>query len=161
MNFARPLARAVIAIAACALAACQEQASAPVPSEASPDAKPGISVSGGRLVLPVIRGNPGAAYFVLENRGGATVRLAAVAIDGAAKAQMHQLAGGSMIRVDEVEILSGASMKFEPGALHAMVFDLDDRLRPGGETEMTLTFAGGDKISAPVKLQAAGAAAGL
>ena len=55
-----------------------------------------------------------------------------------------------------VEIGPGASLAFEPGKLHVMVFDLDAKLQAGGETEMTLTFADGDKLSAPLRIEAAG-----
>lgn len=143
-----------------ALSACQKQASAPAAAASNgPEAKPGVAVSGGTLVLPAVKGNPGVAYFDVANSDAKAVALAAVAVDGAAKAEMHQTTGGSMGPVDRVEIDPNTSVKFAPGALHVMLFDLDPKLTAGGSAEMTLTFADGDKISAPLAIKAAGDAA--
>ena len=51
-------------------------------------------------------------------------------------------------------------MKFEPGKLHVMVFNPGATLKAGGTTEMTITFADGDKSSAPLKIEAAGGGMG-
>ena len=156
-------AAAVLAVAAVSLGACQQQAaedkgaSAPAAS-AAPEAKPGMTLSEGRLVLPAVKGNPAAAYFTLANGGKGTVSIAAVAIAGAAKAEVHQTVGGTMNKVDSVDIDPGTSIRFEPGGLHVMAFDLDAGLAPGGTAEVTVTFADGDKLSAPLKLEARGAA---
>jgi copper(I)-binding protein len=145
------------------LGACQqakqgeEKAAAAAASSAAPDAKPGIALAGGRLVLPAVTGNPGAAYFQIDNSAGATVAIAAISINGAEKTEVHQTNGDKMITVDSVEIAPSTSMKFEPGHLHLMVFNLGPTLKAGGTTEMTVTFADGDKVSAPLKIEAAGA----
>ncbi|WP_088308375.1 copper chaperone PCu(A)C [Novosphingobium sp. B 225] len=142
------------------LSACQQQANAPeAAASTGPEAKPGVAVSGGTLVLPAVKGNPGVAYFDVANSDAKAVALAAVAVDGAAKAEMHQTSGGSMAPVDRVEIDPNTSVKFAPGALHVMLFDLDPKLATGGSAEMTLTFADGDKISAPLSIKSAGEAA--
>lgn len=150
-------------IAALALSACQQRKPEPAPqqSQAVPDAKPGIAVAAGRLVLPAVAGNPGAAYFQIDNRAGANAVVAAVAIDGATKAEIHQTVGNSMMPVDRVEIAPGTSIEFQPGNLHVMVFDLAPRLKAGATTEMTVTFADGDKISAPLKIEPAGGGGGM
>ena len=44
--------------------------------------------------------------------------------------------------------------------MHVMAMELDDTLAAGGETEVTLTFVGGDKVSFPVEIRAAGDDAG-
>ena len=150
-----------VAIAALALSACQEpkpakQEPAAVQSQAGPEARPGITVAGGRLVLPVIAGNPGAAYFQIDNSAGANVAIAAIAINGAEKAEIHQTTADKMIDVDSVDIAPSTSIKFEPGQLHVMAFNLAPQLKAGGTTEMTITFADGDKVSAPLKIEPAG-----
>ena len=58
--------------------------------------------------------------------------------------------------VDRVEIAPGTRIKFEPGQFHVMVFDIAASLQAGGTSEMTLTFADGDKLSAPLKLETPG-----
>lgn len=141
-----------------ALPACQQQAKQDSPA-ARPEAKPGMALSGGRLVLPAVKGNPGAAYFALENTGSGAVSLAAVSIAGAGKAEIHQSMADSMMPVDRIDVDPGSGVEFKPGDLHVMAFDLDPGLAAGGTAEITLTFADGDKLSAPLKIESAGAAA--
>jgi hypothetical protein len=47
-------------------------------------------------------------------------------------------------------------VQFAPGGKHVMAFDLSDKLAAGGTAELTITFADGDKISAPLAVEAAG-----
>lgn len=146
---------AVLGAAVLALGACsQEKAADPAATQAAPDAKPGISVSDATIVMPAVAGNPAAAYFTLANTATKAVTLAAVAIDGAGKTEMHQTTGGSMSPVDTVDVANGASVAFAPGGLHVMAFDLDPKLAPGGTAEVTLIFADGDKISTQAKVVA-------
>lgn len=159
MKPARMLFATVLTASALSLAACQAEKDPAPAASSAPDAKPGLAVSEARLVLPAVSGNPGAAYFTLANQGSGTAALAAVSIDGAAKAEMHQTQGNAMTPVDRVDVAPGTSISFEPGKMHVMAFELDPKLKAGSSTEMTLTFADGDKISAQLKIEAAGAAA--
>lgn len=123
-----------------------------------PDAKPGISVSEGKLVLPVIPGRPAAVYFKVRNGGPGKAVLAGVDVTGAAKAEMHKTDGTMMSSVKELQLEPGAEVDFAAGGLHVMVFDLDPKLKAGGTTELTLTFADGDKASLPLAITTMGAA---
>ncbi len=147
-----------LAISLTALAACGQQAPKDEATQAAPEAKPGLVLSGATLVLPAVKGNPAGGYFTLVNNGDKPVTLAAVSIDGAAKAEMHETKGGSMAPLASLEIKPGETVKFERGGKHVMAFDLDTKLAAGGTSELTLTFADGDKVSAPIKLEAAGGA---
>jgi len=151
-------ALALAVIAALSLSGCDKpkQQPAAAKTESALDAKPGISLSAGRLVLPAVTGNPGAAYFQINNSAGASTVVAAIAIDGAGKTEVHQTIGDAMTKVDQVEIAPSTSISFEPGKLHVMVFDILPRLKAGGTTELTVTFADGDKVSAPMKVEAPG-----
>lgn len=150
-----------------ALAACGQQ-EAPAPTEspveaatsAAPDAKPGISASEGRIVLPVVAGSPAAVFFTVRNDGPATATLAGVHVADAGTAEMHKTEGGSMGPVKTVDIAPGASLSFAPGSYHVMAFELADTLKPGGTTELTLTFSDGDKLSMPLKVEKMGDAMG-
>lgn len=139
------------------LTACQQQKQPETPAnEAAPDAKPGLSVSGGVLMLPVIKGNPGAAYFTVSNTSDKPARLAAIFVDGAGKAEMHETKDDGMAALDGVEVAPGKSVRFARGGKHVMLFDLSDTLAAGATTEMTLAFADGDKLSAPLRIEAMG-----
>lgn len=151
-----PLLAASLAITACDKA---EEASAPkAETAAAPEAEAGLSASGGVLVLPAVKGRPGAAYFTLNNRSGMDVVLAAAAVEGAGKTEMHQTEGGKMMPVERLEVGPGATVAFARGGLHLMVFDLPDSVKPGDSVDLTLTFADGDKLSTSLKAEAAGSA---
>ena len=155
-------ALALTLLASLALSACQEPKREPAAqkSQAAPAAKPGIALSAGRLVLPAVAGNPGAAYFQIDNSAGASTVIGAISIDGAGKTEVHQTIGDTMTTVDQVEIAPSTSITFAPGQLHVMVFDIAPRLKAGGTTEVTVTFADGDKVSAPLKIEAVGGGMG-
>ncbi|MEQ1542721.1 MAG: copper chaperone PCu(A)C [Novosphingobium sp.] len=150
-----------LALGALTLAGCKQEAKPQAEATDAPavEAKPGTTVSEARLVLPAVKGSPGAAYFAVANGSSGTIAIAAVSIDGAAKAEMHQTVGGSMTPVERIDIAPGTAIAFEPGALHVMAYDLADKLKAGSTTEMTITFADGDKVSAPVKIESRGEAA--
>lgn len=158
MKLHRKLAFLCGAASLAALAACQ-QSQAPgetATQAAGPDAKPGISASGGRMVLPVIAGHPAAIYFSVRNDGAGAVTLAGVHVAGAGKVEMHKTEGGSMSPVDAVEMGPGATIEFAPGGYHVMAFDLADSLKAGSTTELTLTFSDGDKLSTPLHIEKMG-----
>lgn len=137
---------------ALAVAGCSEAKKA----EPNPESKPGLKVTDARLVLPAVSGNPGAAYFNLVNTGAVDVTIAAVAIEGAGKAEMHETTGTGMTPLPNYAVDSGESAVFTPGGRHVMAFDLGSSLSAGGTTEMTITFADGDKLSSPMRIEAAG-----
>ena len=153
-RFALPLAASlsVLALAACGGAKDEEKA-APT---AAPEAKPGISISAGKMILPAVSGNPGGVYFTLENGGEAKVAIASIAIDGVGKTEDHETVGGQMKPVERLDVEGKSTLKFERGGLHVMAFELDGKLQAGGTTEMTVTFSDGDKVSAPLKLESMG-----
>ena len=82
--------------------------------------------------------------------------LAAVFVEGAGKAEMHETKGGKMEPLNWAEIAPGATVTFERGGKHVMLFDLADTVKAGGTAEMTLTFSGGDKLSTPLRVETAG-----
>ena len=120
------------------------------------DGKPGMAVAEARLVLPAVKGNPGAAYFNIFNGSDKELSLVAVAIEGAGKAELHDSNRGSMTKLDSVAIKPTWTQRLIPGSRHVMAFELDPKLVAGGETEMTLTFDDGDKLSAPLRIEAMG-----
>lgn len=147
-------------LATLALPACQQaDNSAPAPQQsavAGPEAKPGLSASGGLLVLPVVKGRPAAAYFTLTNASENTAELAAIHIEGAISSEMHETKGGTMVKLGSLPVGPGETLKFAWGGKHIMVFELAEDMKPGGTAEMTLSFADGDKLSAPLAIEEMG-----
>lgn len=140
------------------LVACNSEPEAPV--EAAPDAPQGISVTGGRLNLPAVAGNPAAVYFTITNDGSEAQMLRAAAVQGAGSAMFHQTAEWNhqvdMQEVSQVNIPAGGSVVFEPGGMHVMAMELDPSIAVGSEVEVTLTFVRGDKVSFPARVLAPG-----
>jgi copper(I)-binding protein len=115
-----------------------------------------MALTGGELVLPIVPGRPAAVYFSLNNAGDKPVMLVSAYVEGATSAEIHGMASGSMKKEEALEIKPGATLEFARGGLHVMAFELDESLAAGGTTEMTLSFADGDKLSAPVAISAGG-----
>lgn len=150
---------AVLALAGCGDAGKQDNLKETIEkagASSGPDAPSGLSVSDGVLVLPVVKGRPGVAYFALSNAGEKPTSLAAVFIDGVGKTEMHETKGGKMAPMNWVQVEAGQTVRFERGGKHVMLFDVGDTLKAGGAAEMTLTFSGGDKLSTPLRIEAAG-----
>jgi hypothetical protein len=120
----------------------------------------GISVTDGRLVLPAVKGNPGAVYFTVHNDGDRDSFIRKADVKGAKSAQLHEMTmqnGNSvMAEATQIPVPAGKEVEFKPGAMHVMAFDLDDSLAAGGTGEVTLTFIGGRTATFPVEILAAG-----
>ena len=127
---------------------------------AAPDAKPGMVLTGGRLVLPAVKGNPGAVYFTLTNGSSTPARIAAIDVAGAGMAMLHetqQMDGHSTMQaLTDPAVPAGGSIVLAPGGKHAMVDGIPADWKPGATVELTVTFADGDKLSAPLRLDPAG-----
>jgi copper(I)-binding protein len=121
----------------------------------------GLTVSNARLLLPPVAGNPAAVYFELKNEGERAVAVRRADIADAKSASMHDMMEYNremtMADMGPMTIKQGETIKFEPGGKHVMAFGLSPELKAGGRTEMTLTIAGGDKVSVEVPVQPAGA----
>ena len=154
MHFDWRIALAVLLPGALAVASCDrsppQQQGENARVSAGPEAKPGISVTQGRLMLPVVSGNPGAAYFTVENGNDTSVAIVGAYIDGAARTEFHEMADGSMKPVEQVTVGAQDSFAFAPGGNHVMAFEIDESIEAGDKAEMTLTFEGGDKLSTPL-----------
>lgn len=154
--------RLTLTAALALVAGCSQEAPAPEASGASAttgmEAKPGISVGDGKLILPAVAGRPGGAYFMLSNSDTKPVTLSSVSIEGAGKTEMHETTGGHMGQFPSVDVKPGEMVMFERGGKHIMAFDLAPTIKPGGTVEMTLSFSDGEKISVPLRVEAAGGA---
>jgi copper(I)-binding protein len=146
-------------LGALALAGCDSQ-----PKQAAvnpqPGAPEGISITGGRLVLPAVKGNPGAVYFTVHNASADQAMIRHAEVKGAKSAMIHMMtvydSKPDMQEMPQVAVPAKGELVFEPGKLHVMAMDLDDTLKKGGTTEVKLGFTGGAVASFPVEILAAG-----
>lgn len=165
-NVVKSVIRMTLVASLLLVAACKQESPTPQASQgaeatasataATTTAQAGITASDGKLVLPAVKGNPGAAYFMLSNSATKPTTLTSVAIEGVGKAEMHETKGGTMTPLPSLDVPAGDMVMFERGGRHVMAFDLDAKLAAGGTAEMTLTFADGTKVSLPLAIEAAG-----
>jgi copper(I)-binding protein len=137
---------AALAFCAMTLAACNQKEAAPV--------------TDATVRLPAVAGNPGAAYFTLhgDEKDG---RLISISSPQAGRTEMHdvKMEGGmmTMTPIDNgLAIPKGATIKFETGGRHAMLFDMKPGLKAGDKVTLTFTYSDGHKVSVDATGEAPG-----
>ena len=117
---------------------------------------PTIEVSDAVVKLSPIAGRPGVAYFTLRS-GGAPMKLLAVTSPRIGRIELHESGmSGAMMRMTPIEAAdfsSDGELVFKAGGKHAMLFDVDPAVRPGGTIALTFDFdnAPDVTITAPVE----------
>lgn len=153
----RIFASAALAVSTIAMVSCGQ---ATEETSAAPEGVDGVTVENVRLVLPAVAANPGVVYFDLSYAGDTPQTLAAVEVAGAGHSMMHDyVATGDtvqMVPMEPVELTKGSTVSFEPRGKHVMAMDVSPELKAGGKTEVTLTFASGDKQSVSADIRATG-----
>jgi copper(I)-binding protein len=126
---------------------------------ASSSAEQGVSITDAWIRLPAAPGRPGAAYFTLH-ANGAPARLLTVTGKVAQRIELHDsnMAGGMMHMepLKDASMSEGATLTFEPGGRHAMLFGIDRSARAGTATVLDFAFADGRKAKARAAILAAG-----
>ncbi len=147
-----------LALSTLGLAACSGGDSTEAPVDDG--SKEGISITDGRLVLPAVNGNPAAVYFTIHNDGDRDAFVRAATVKGAESTQLHEMTTANgfeeMGEATQIAVPRGQAVEFKPGGIHVMAFKLDDTLKKGDTTEVTLTFIGGRTASFPAEVLAAG-----
>ena len=109
--------------------------------------------------LAAVPDRPAAGYFTIE---GARADDRLLRIDSAVvnKIELHQvgMSGGlmTMRQMADVPLPAGATVTFEPGGNHAMLFGVDKRITPGTAIPMIFTFRSGARVQ--IEARTAGAA---
>lgn len=135
-----------LAAAAASLAGCAQE-------------KP-LRVTDAWVRLAAVEGRPAAAYFTVHG-GPADATLVSVATEAALRTELHEsrpATGGGMTMdaIPGVPVPARQPVRFAPGGKHAMLFDLNPAVRPGGTITFAFTFADGTRIEQAARVVAAG-----
>lgn len=94
-----------------------------------------------------------AAYLTIANDGAAD-RLLEAASPAARVLELHthRSEGGlqRMVRLPDVALPAGGTVRFEPGGLHVMLIDIAAPLTPGMQIELTLRFENASPVTLSV-----------
>jgi len=108
----------------------------------------------------IIEGRPGAAYLTITNPTEKADRLVSASSSQAGRVEIHtHLMEDGVMKMREVEgidIEAGATVNFQPGGYHLMIFNHEGVLKAGDMLPVTLTFehAGDVALKAPVSMKA-------
>jgi copper(I)-binding protein len=95
---------------------------------------------------------PSGGYFTLHNGGGKTVTLTGAQSPACGMLMLHRSMNhggmGMMDHVARVDIAPDGRLDFSPGGYHLMCMDSKPILRPGASVPVTLSFAGGETVTA-------------
>ena len=104
--------------------------------------------------------SPAAGYLVVENRGGESVELVAVATEAAEQTEIHVMEYKNdrmtMRRVEGLQVPAGGEVALKPGGAHLMLMELRQPLRDGDEVELVLRFGDGTERRTQVPVRKKG-----
>lgn len=124
------------------------------------NAAPDATVTDATVRLPAVKGNPGAAYFTLHggSKDRTLVRITSPAVGAAEMHDMKTENGMAMMAPIEGGLLlpKGATISFQSGGKHVMLFDMKQGLKPGDSVSLNFEFADGSNETAAAKAIAAG-----
>lgn len=118
-----------------------------------------LSVDDAYVRLPAVAGRPGVAYFTIHGGPEAT-RLLSVTSPVVVRTELHEsMSGGGMATMAplrDVPVAASAELTFAPGGRHAMLFDINARVKPGKNIPLLFTFANNQRIEVDAPVIAAG-----
>ena len=103
----------------------------------------------------IIKARPAAGYFTLNNASGKPVELTGASSSACSMLMLHQSKQENgvekMRMLDKVPVPAHGTVSFAPGGYHLMC--MNPKMGIGDNVPVTLTFAGGEKVTAqfPVK----------
>jgi len=91
-----------------------------------------------------------SAFLVLENRGSAPATLLGVHSPEAESVQLHNVAGGRMEPVPQIEVPTRGHLRLIPGQYHLMLEGLVHPLAIGDSVTLELRFSSGTVLTVQV-----------
>jgi copper(I)-binding protein len=106
----------------------------------------GPDVADAWVRLPAVPGRPAVAYATITGGHDDTV-LTAITSPDAGPIELHRsMAAGhgmvSMTPIARLPVPHGETVTLAPGGLHAMMFNLNPQLKPGGSVKLVVKFDG-------------------
>jgi copper(I)-binding protein len=93
--------------------------------------------------LPAVKGGEGAAYFRLEGNIEGT-RLTSVTSPLIRRIELHETVVKNgvtkMEKRKEIDFPYRGALEFKPGGRHAMLFEINKSVKPGGTVPLTFSF---------------------
>jgi copper(I)-binding protein len=122
---------------------------------------PEISISGAWARPSPKMATSGAAYMIIQNKGGEDDALIGAKSDVSAVTEIHEMVidDNNVMHMKPVEgqrlvIPAKGKVELKPGSYHIMLINLDHQLTEGEVVHLTLKFekSGEMKVDAPVKM---------
>jgi copper(I)-binding protein len=121
--------------------------------------EPAVTVEDAVVILPVLPGRPGAAYFTLHANNDPT-RLTGIASPRIGRIELHETVTESgvarMRPLRDAAFSPDAPLAFAAGARHAMLFDVDPGVQMGGAIPLTFTFDRAPSVTVEAEVRSAG-----
>ncbi len=128
------------------------------------DAPPKAEVKDAVVHLPLAAGRPGVAYFTVKG-GDKDVQLLGASSPQVIRVELHDNAmeNGVMMMTPlsaGVAIPARGTVEFKAGGKHAMLFDINPKLKEGDKLTLSFNYADGTKIETEAEIKPRGEAAG-
>jgi copper(I)-binding protein len=119
-----------------------------------------VYISDAWVRLAAVEGRPAAGYFTVHG-GPADATLISVKTDVAIRTELHESrmtpgGGMAMDALRQVPVPALGEVRFTPGGKHAMLFNVNPSVKPGGSLTFTFTFADATRIEQKARVIAAG-----
>jgi copper(I)-binding protein len=101
---------------------------------------PQITVEGQYAELSPLFIGSGSFYMMIRNSGGRDKLVGVAASLPGTVIELHDVRDNRMVRVEDVPIPARDTVKFQPGSLHIMIFNMPKTIQKGSELSLTLRF---------------------
>jgi len=124
-------------------------------------ARTAVSVDQASVRLNANPAAPAAGYFTLHGAAG-PLALVEITSGDAARVEMHETRMDNglmrMMKMDEVPVPAGGTVRFAPGGKHAMLWTIDPQAIAAGRVRLTFHFSDGAQVEAQAAIEPGGGA---
>lgn len=124
---------------------------------------PRVEVTDAVVMLPVVPGRPGAAYFTLHSNNDPT-KIVSVTSPRVERIELHETREengvSKMGPIRDPVFPPGGVMEFKAGGRHAMLFGIDPAMKAGDRIPLTFTFEPVPPVTVEAEVRGVGSHAG-